>query len=129
MHRARRIREAGARKSNKGPPRRARESVEAIWIAIGWGYVTEAEAAEVLTLLDRVIAMLVRLRFPKQRMRDGRAESWRLASLQNAAQHRVPVREEEEFDRDSEALPKMSPGANELPHFLIQRIGDLMDLR
>jgi four helix bundle protein len=43
----------------------AREAVEAVWTAIGWGYVTEAEAAEVLVLLDRVIAMLVRLRFPR----------------------------------------------------------------
>ena len=43
----------------------AREAVEAVWVAIGWGYVTDGEAKELLTLLDRVIAMLVRLRFPR----------------------------------------------------------------
>lgn len=45
----------------------ARETEEAIWIAIGWGYVTEDEAKELLVLLDRVIAMLVRLRFPRKK--------------------------------------------------------------
>jgi four helix bundle protein len=45
----------------------AREAEEAIWTAIGWGYVPEADAREVLVLLDRVIAMLVRLRFPRKK--------------------------------------------------------------
>ena len=40
----------------------ARETEEAIWIAIGWGYVTKDEADALLVLVDRVIAMLVRLR-------------------------------------------------------------------
>ena len=43
----------------------AREAVEAIWTAIGWGYVTEEEARGVIALFDRTIAMLVRLRFPR----------------------------------------------------------------
>jgi len=46
----------------------ARESVEAVWIAIGWGFVTEDEAKELLVLLDRVTAMLVRLRFPRPKV-------------------------------------------------------------
>jgi four helix bundle protein len=45
----------------------AREAEEAVWTAIGWGYVTQGEASQVLSLLDRVIAMLVRLRFPRKR--------------------------------------------------------------
>ena len=38
-----------------------------MWTAIAWGFVTKDEANEVLGLLDRVIAMLVRLRFPRKR--------------------------------------------------------------
>lgn len=45
----------------------AREAVEAIWTAIGWGYVREQEARSVLELFDRTIAMLVRLRFPRSK--------------------------------------------------------------
>ena len=43
----------------------ARESMEAIHVAVAWGYVAEEDARPVITLFDRVIAMLVRLRFPR----------------------------------------------------------------
>jgi len=45
----------------------AREAEDAVWTAIGWGFVTKEEANDVLSLLDRVIAMLVRLRFPRKK--------------------------------------------------------------
>jgi len=45
----------------------AREAMEAIITAIAWGYVTEEQGANVIVLFDRVVAMLVRLRFPKRR--------------------------------------------------------------
>ena len=45
----------------------AREAEEAVWTAIAWGFVSKDEAREVLSLLDRVIAMLVRLRFPRKK--------------------------------------------------------------
>ena len=45
----------------------AREAEEAVWTAIAWGFVTKEEATELLTLIDRVIAMLVRLRFPRKK--------------------------------------------------------------
>ena len=41
--------------------------MEAIITAVAWGYVSEEEGARVIALFDRVVAMLVRLRFPKRR--------------------------------------------------------------
>lgn len=41
--------------------------MEAIITAIAWGYVDGEEGARVIALFDRVVAMLVRLRFPKRR--------------------------------------------------------------
>ena len=45
----------------------AREAMEAIITAIAWDYVSQEDGARVIALFDRVVAMLVRLRFPKRR--------------------------------------------------------------
>ena len=45
----------------------AREAMEAIITAEAWGYISQAQAKPVIELFDRVIAMLVRLRFPRAR--------------------------------------------------------------
>ena len=41
--------------------------MEAIITAEAWGYISQAQAKPVIELFDRVIAMLVRLRFPRAR--------------------------------------------------------------
>ena len=44
----------------------AREAMEAIITAVAWGYIDEEQGGKVIALFDRVVAMLVRLRFPKR---------------------------------------------------------------
>ena len=45
----------------------AREAMEAIITAMGWGLITREQGQPVVELFDRVIAMLVRLRFPRSK--------------------------------------------------------------
>ena len=47
----------------------AREAMEAVHAAVAWGYVTVEEGRESIELLDRTIAMLVRLRAPRREPR------------------------------------------------------------
>lgn len=44
----------------------ASEARSAVAVAVAWGYVAEAEVADALALLDRVVAMLWRLVHPKR---------------------------------------------------------------
>jgi len=43
----------------------AREAMEAIITAVAWGFITKEQGDPVIALFDRVVAMLVRLRFPR----------------------------------------------------------------
>lgn len=43
----------------------AREAMEEIITAVEWGYVKREQGDPVIALFDRVIAMLVRVRFPR----------------------------------------------------------------
>ena len=44
----------------------AREAMEAVHVAVSWGYVDQAGGTEAIELFDRTVAMLVRLRFPRR---------------------------------------------------------------
>ena len=66
--------EANARKGKDRSNRfriaegRAREAMEAVHAAVAWGYVSAEAGREPIELLDRTIAMLVRLRAPRGRI-------------------------------------------------------------